>query len=148
MFITIALSSCSSDKETNNTDDTTISSSAASGKVYNTAFTFKGGYARTINESGVNKFTIYLSSQNLNCNDSGLDAFPIRISTPVTVGLNTSNVYIVFNSLTNDDYVSVTSGVQVQIESIGATLKGRVKGSSLDAAENNINGTFEVPICD
>jgi preprotein translocase subunit YajC len=51
-----------------------------------------------------------------------------------------------FKNLNNGDFVNVSSGIQVEIISIGTTVKGKVKGASI--TENcSVNGTFEVNFC-
>lgn len=139
---------CSSNKEDNtNSFDSEIPATPATGKVFNSSFSFLEGYAHNLNESGVDKLVIYLSAQNLNCSNSTANAFPIYISTPKTIGVNKTNTFIVFKKLTSSDYVSVTSGVEVIIDSMtSTTVIGRVKGSDLNG-ENTILGKFEVPIC-
>lgn len=142
------LASCSSNKDEVVTPvDSGIATTAATGKVYNSNFTFLGGYSHNLNESGVDKLVIYLASQNLNCSNSSANSFPIYFATPKTLGSHTSNTYITFKNLSNGNNVSVTSGVEIIIDSMtSTTVIGRVKGNDL-SGQNSINGRFEVPIC-
>ena len=148
IFTFLSIVSCSSNKgEVITPTDSGIASTQATGKVYNNNFTFLGGYSHNLNESGVAKLVIYLASQNLNCSNSSADSFPIYIATPKTLGSHTTNTYITFKNLTNSDYVTVTSGVEIIIDSMTSTsVIGRVKGNDL-SGQNTINGRFEVPIC-
>jgi hypothetical protein len=144
----LSVASCSTDKDDVATPkDSGISSTVASGMVYNNNFTFAGGYSHNLNESGVDKLVIYLASQNLNCSNSSANSFPIYFSTPKTLGSHSTNIYVTFKNLTNSDYVTVTSGVEIIIDSMtSTTVIGRVKGDD-SSGQNTINGKFEVPIC-
>lgn len=146
--ILLVIASCSSNKDEAVTPtDSGIATTAATGKVYNSNFTFLGGYSHNLNESGVDKLVIYLASQNLNCLNSSSNSFPIYFAAPKTLGSHTTNTYITFENLTNSDYVTVTSGVEIIIDSMtSTTVIGRVKGTD-SSGQNTINGRFEVPIC-
>lgn len=139
---------CTSTKEDDtNSSNSEIPSTPATGKVYNNNFTFSGGYAHNLNESGIDKLVIYLSAQNLNCSNSSANAFPIYISTPKTIGVHKTNCFIVFKKLSSSDYVSITNDIEIIIDSMtSTTVIGRVKGNDL-SGENSILGKFEVPIC-
>ena len=142
LFLAFALNSCSS------SDDTPaegFSANPVSGTIYGDEFTYSGGYASNINSGGVDKLNITLSASSYNCNDIGTST-PLSISCPKVLGLSTTNTILFFKDLENGEFVNVSSGVQVEIISIGETVKGKVKGASI--SENcSINGTFEVPIC-
>lgn len=144
LFLVIALNSCSSSDD-NAPAAEGFAANPVSGTIYGNQFTYSGGYATNINSGGVDKLNITLSGSSINCSDFGIST-PLSISVPKVVGLNTTNTFLFFKNLENDNFVNVSNGVQVEIISIGETVKGKVKGASI--SENcSINGTFEVPIC-
>jgi hypothetical protein len=147
LFVALfSLISCEVGEETNIQQDTSFSNDPAAGKVYGTNFTFVGGYANNIVMSDIQKLDIYLSNQNLNCSNSDLP-FPIYISSPKAIGIHTTNVSVKFRNISNTDFVTTATGVRVQITSItGSVVKGKIRAAV--SANNTINGTFEVPICD
>lgn len=147
LFLAFALNSCSSSDEKPAADEEGFSAGPVSGTIYGDQFTYIGGYATraTINE--VDKLSIRLSEANLDCTDFGSSNIPVSITCPAVIGVSTANNTIFFKdvSQTDGDFVTATN-VQVEITSIGATVKGKIKGKSL-GDEGAINGTFEVPLC-
>lgn len=139
-----ALTSCSS-SEGGSAAAEGFSSNPVSGTIYGDSFTYSGGFATNINAAGVDKLNITLSQSSLTCNDIGTTT-PLSISCPKVIGLSTINTILFFKDLTNGDFINVSSGVQVELISIGETVKGKVKGKSI-SEDCEINGTFEVPIC-
>ncbi len=148
LLVPVLLMSCTSDDSENNTG-TGISNSPVSGKLYGKNFTIAGGKASLVMFSGVESADIVISAQALGCSASSTSAnFPIDIITPSAVGTYTTNVYVTFNDPDTDDFVSVSGGTTVEITSSTPTMiKGKIKTSST-TTNNNINGTFEIPICE
>jgi hypothetical protein len=141
-----SLISCEVGEETNIQQDNSFANDPASGKVYGTNFTFAGGYANNIVMNDIQKLDIYLSNQNLNCSNSDL-TFPIYISSPKAIGIHTTNVSVKFRNVSNTEFVTTATGVRVQITSIsGSLVKGKIRAAV--SANNTINGTFEVPLCE
>lgn len=143
---TFVLNACSSsDDETTPTDESGFATTPVSGKIYDSNFTYSGGYATSSISNEVDKLFIKLSASDIDCDDSPTTT-PLSFSCPKVVGLNTTNTTMYFKNLNNGDFVNVSSGIQVEIISIGTTIKGKVKGASI--SENcTVNGTFEVPFC-
>jgi hypothetical protein len=143
---TFVLNACSSsDDETTPKDESDFTTTPVSGKIYDSNFTYSGGYATSSISNGVDKLFIKLAASDIDCDDSPATT-PLSFSCPKVVGLNTTNTAMFFKNLNNDSFVNISSGVQVEIISIGTTVKGKVKGESI--TENcTVNGTFEVPFC-
>jgi hypothetical protein len=143
---TFVLNACSSsDEKTTPKDESGFATTPVSGKIYDSNFTYAGGYATSSISNGVDKLFINLSASAIDCDDSST-TIPLRFSCPKVVGLNITNTTMYFKNLNNVDFVNVSSGIQVEIISIGTTVKGKVKGASI--TENcSVNGTFEVNFC-
>jgi hypothetical protein len=139
-FITTLLFSCSSTEDTDDTNSG-LSNNPVSGTVYEDSFVLGGGRGA----ENVEFLTIELTSQSIGCDDSSID-FPITIYAPYAVGIHTTDVSVTFEDPNTDDFVSVSSGVIVEIQSIGTTIVGRVKATSI-STDNSINGKFTVPVC-
>lgn len=147
LFISAFTISCSSDEEdTTNSDSGAISNSPATGSVYGNNFTTGGGLASETNMFGVDSYRIELASSTVGCADI-VDS-PVVVFVPKTIGTHTSNVYVTFSDTDSDDYVSVSSGIKVEITSIGEHLVGKVKAQTGTSSESStINGKFDVLIC-
>ena len=149
--VVMSLTSCSSDDSSstdNNNNNGGISNNPVSGTLYGDDFTIGGGYARmqTINE--VESFTLYMTDENLDCDDAFSGDFPIVVRTPSAIATHTTGAAISFNDPGSDDFISVGSGVTVIITEVTDTMvKGKVKGAST-STDNDINGTFSLPICE
>ena len=147
LFISAFTFSCSSDEEeTASSDSDTIANSPATGTIYGNNFTTGGGLASETNMFGVDSYRVELASSAVGCAD--IVNSPVVVFVPKTVGTHTSNVYVTFSDTDSDDYVSISSGVKVEITSIGEHLVGKIKAQTGSSSESNtINGTFDVLIC-
>jgi hypothetical protein len=147
LFILICIS-CSSDEETNIKGNDEISNNPVSGKLYGSSFTMNSSKARNAVVFGNESVEVYLSSQNLGCGILGTSGYPIYIVAPRTVGTHTSNVYVTFNDPNSSGFISISSGVTVEIISInGTTVIGKVRATS-QSTVSEINGKFESTFCD
>lgn len=141
LFLTVLLSSCSSDEDSTTTDTTGLSNNPVSGKLYGNNFTLVGSRGSVSGEF----ITLELSAQSVGC-DGSIESFPISVYAPSAVGTYTTGVSVTFEDTNSSDFVSVSGGITVEIQSIGATIVGRVKAASI-STDNNINGKFTVPVC-
>ena len=140
-FLTTLLFSCSSTEETDDNSTSGLSNNPVSGTVYESSFALGGGRANVATDY----VTIELSSQSIGCDDSSSD-FPITVYVPNAVGTYTTDVSVTFEDPNTDDFVSVSGGVIVEIQSIGTSIVGRVKATSI-STDNSINGKFTIPVC-
>lgn len=140
LFLTALLSSCSSDEETNE-NTTGLSNNPVSGTLYGNDFTLVGSRGDVAGEF----ITIELSAQSVGC-DGTFEDFPISIYTPSVVGTYTTGVSVSFEDPNSSDFVSLSGGITVEIQSIGDNIVGRVKATSV-STDNDINGKFTVPVC-
>lgn len=147
LFISAFTISCSSDEEdTTNSDSGAISNSPATGSVYGNNFTTGGGLASETNMFGVDSYRIELSSTTVECSD--IVNSPVVVYAPKTMGTHTTDVFVTFNDSDSDDFVSLSSGVTVEIISVGEHLVGKVKAQTGTSSESStINGKFDVIIC-
>ena len=140
LFLVTLFSSCSS-TEDETEDNGGLSNNPVSGTLYGNAFTLVGSRGSVSGEL----ITIELSAQSVGC-DGTFEDFPISIYTPNAVGTYTTNVSVSFEDPNSSDFVSVSGGITVEIQSIGNTIVGRVKAASV-STDNTINGKFTVPVC-
>lgn len=147
--VVMSLTSCSSDdsSSTDNNNNGGISNSPVSGTLYGEDFTIGGGYARmqTINE--VESFTLYMTEENLDCDDAFSGDFPIVVRTPSTIATHTTGTAISFNDPASDDFISVSGATVIITEVTDTMVKGKIKGAST-STDNDINGTFSLSICE
>lgn len=140
------LFSCS-DSSDDKVNEDGISSNSLSGKLYGTNFTIGGGKGSLANVFGVDSFELYFTSQNLGCEALGFSDFHITLIAPRQIGVFTNDVYLTFNDPNSSDFISLSSGITVEILSITDNLViGKVKGAS-SSTDNFIEGKFEIPIC-
>jgi hypothetical protein len=118
-----------------------LSNNPVSGKLYGNNFTLVGSRGSVSGEF----ITLELSAQSVGC-DGSIESFPISVYAPSAVGTYTTGVSVTFEDTNSSDFVSVSGGITVEIQSIGATIVGRVKAASI-STDNNINGKFTVPVC-
>lgn len=147
-FLVLTFISCSTDEETNTIDNGEISNNPVSGELFGSSFTMNSNKARNAIVFGIESVEIYLSAQELGCEILGTSGYPIYIVAPKAVGTHTTNVFVTFNDPDSDDFVSISSGITVEIISINeSSVVGKVKAAST-STDSSINGKFESTFCD
>lgn len=154
LYFLLAISlciSCSDEDTDTNKNAYGFSGNPISGTLYGRNFTMRGGRAARVNMFNVESIEIQLSAQNLGCEAaSGSANFPIRITAPRATGVYTEDVYVTYEDPDSDSYVSVASGMGGNLMEITSITETKVTGniiSSSTTTNNNINGSFEIPIC-
>jgi len=147
LFLLFTLLLSCSDSSDDKVKEDGISNNPLSGELYDSNFTIGGGKGALANVFGVDSFELYFTSQNLGCETLGFSDFPITLITPRQIGVFTNDVYLTFNDPNSSDFISLSSGITVEILSITDNLViGKVKGAS-SSTDNFIEGKFEIPIC-
>jgi len=137
--------SCSSDDSGDGTGG--ITDSPVSGKLYGQDFNLGGGKASIDEFFGEEMIEIWLTSENLGCETPGLSGFPISIYVPKAEGTHTSGVSVTYRDTESSDYISLATGNTVEIISLTETqVIGKIKSAST-TTDNNIEGKFEIEIC-
>lgn len=147
--VSLALFACSNDDETGSKDDSSgISNDPLSGMLYGETFDATGGRADYQNVFGEDMVVIQLSSEGLGCETGEFSGyFPINITVPQAEGTYNQGVYVSFNDPNSSDFISVSSGMDVEILSLTAdTVEFKIKVSSTTTA-NNLEGKYQVAIC-
>lgn len=144
----LSILSCSSDEESDNNTGTEISNNPVSGKLFGKSFQMNSNKARSADIFGNPSVEIYLTAQNLGCEVLGTAGYPVYIVAPRVVGIHTNNVFVTFNDPDSDDFISLSSGITVEIISLDETsVVGKVKAAST-STDSSINGKFESTFCD
>lgn len=142
-----AIVSCSSDDSGDSNGGGGISDNVVSGKLYGNNFTLGGGKASPIILSGVESIQIWLTAQDLGCETEGTSDFPISIMTPKAIGTHTTGVSVTFREPNSTDFISLGNGNTIEIISLTDTkIIGKIMAAST-VTDNNIEGKFEISIC-
>jgi hypothetical protein len=110
LLLIIIINSCSKKDDNPSIPENGISNSKAQGKVYGVNFVQNGGFATNQLISNIQKLSIRLSGDPIDCNND-LYEFPITILVPKQLGLFTTNASITFRNTNNGDFVSTTSNL-------------------------------------
>lgn len=141
LLLTTLFFSCSSTDDTDeNTSDNLLNTPVA-GTLYGSPFTLVSSRAVIVQDL----IEIDLSALTTDC-DGSSESFPIAVYVPNAVGTYTSNVTVTFEDTETTDFVNVSGGITVEIQSIGNTVVGRVKAAST-STDNEINGKFTATVC-
>lgn len=148
-FISIALLSCSSDdgNDDGNGNDG-ISNEPLSGMLYGEEFVVDGGRADFQEVFGEDMIVIQLSNEGFGCETGEFSGdFPISITAPNEEGFYESGIYVSFNDPDSDDFISVSSGFELEIISLTAdAVEFKIKVES-GTTNNNLNGKYTATIC-
>ncbi|MDT0294838.1 hypothetical protein ACFQ3R_00450 [Mesonia ostreae] len=150
-FISIALLSCSSDDSNddgNGNGNDGISNDPLSGILYGEEFIVDGARADLREVFGENMLVIQLSNEGFGCEKGEFSgAFPISITAPNAEGYYESGIYTSFNDPNSDDFLSVSSGFDLEVISLTAdAVEFKIKVES-GTTNNNINGKYTATIC-
>lgn len=148
VLASVLLLACSSDDDANNKNSNSISDNPLSGMLYGEKFIVDGGRADFQKVFGEDMIIIQLSNEGFSCETGEFSgAFPISITAPNAEGFYESGIYASFNDPNSDDFISVSSGFELEIINLTAdTIEFKIKVES-GTTNNSLNGKYTATIC-